>query len=68
MKVKKFGHCCLLIEEDGVRTLTDPGGYTDLDVVVRQSRNIDVILITHEHADHIHVPSLKRLLENELLS
>ena len=64
MKVKKFGHCCLLIEEDGVRTLTDQGGYTDLDVVVRQSRNIDVILITHEHADHIHVPSLKRLLEN----
>ncbi len=47
MKVKKFGHCCLLIEEDGVRTLTDQGGYTDLDVVVRQSRNIDVILITN---------------------
>ncbi|MAG61269.1 hypothetical protein CMI43_00390 [Candidatus Pacearchaeota archaeon] len=64
MKVKKFGHCCLLIEEKGIRILTDPGGYTDLDVVVRQARNIDVILITHEHADHIHVLSLKRLLEN----
>ena len=64
MKVRKFGHCCLLIEEKGIKILTDPGAYTDLDVVVRGSKDVDVILITHEHADHIHVPSLKRLLED----
>ena len=28
MKITKFGHCCLLIEENGVRILTDPGTYS----------------------------------------
>ena len=64
MKVTKLGHCCLLIEEKGLRILTDPGGYADLDMVIKEAKDIDVILITHEHADHIHVPSLKKLLEN----
>lgn len=66
MKVKKFGHCCLLIEEKGIKILTDPGAYTDLDVVVKEARDVDVILITHEHADHVHVPSLKKLVENNM--
>jgi len=64
MKVKKFGHCCLLIEEKGIKILTDPGAYTDLDIVVKEALDVDVILITHEHADHVHVPSLVKLLEN----
>lgn len=56
MKVTKFGHCCLLIEEEGLRILTDPGSYS-----TRQNdvQNIDVILITHEHPDHLHIESLK---------
>ncbi|MBI2052837.1 MAG: MBL fold metallo-hydrolase, partial [Candidatus Ryanbacteria bacterium] len=28
MKITKFGHCCLLIKENGVRILTDPGTYS----------------------------------------
>lgn len=64
MKVKKFGHCCLLIEEKGVRILTDPGGYIDFDAVIKEAVGIDIILVTHEHGDHIHVPSLKKVIEN----
>lgn len=61
MKITKFGHCCLLIEENGVRILTDPGTYsTQQD----EAENIDFVLITHEHADHFHIDSLKALLKN----
>ncbi len=61
MKVTKLGHCCLLIEEEGVRILTDPGSYS-----TRQNevKNIDIVLITHEHADHLHIDSLRTVIAN----
>lgn len=61
MKITKLGHCCLLIEEDGKRILTDPGSYSTAQNSVV---GIDVILITHEHADHLHVESVKQVLKN----
>ncbi len=61
MKITKLGHCCLLIEEKGLVILTDPGAYS-----TKQSsaRGVDIVLITHEHADHLHVESLKDVLVN----
>ncbi len=49
----------MLIEEAGLRILTDPGMYSPAAVDIE---NIDVILITHEHQDHIHIESLKKIL------
>lgn len=42
--------------------MTDPGSYT----IQEQSleKNIDIILITHEHPDHLHLESLKEVLNN----
>jgi len=61
MKITKYGHCCLLVEENGVKVLTDPGTYTTAQDDIK---GINVILITHEHGDHLHIDSLKRVLEN----
>lgn len=58
MKITKYGHCCLLIEEGGIRILTDPGNYNTTPKV----EDVDVILITHEHQDHCHVDSIKEIL------
>lgn len=61
MKITKLGHCCLLIEEKNVRILTDPGNYSNAQDNVKE---IDLILITHEHKDHLHIDSLETVLKN----
>jgi L-ascorbate metabolism protein UlaG (beta-lactamase superfamily) len=60
MKVTKYGHCCLLIEVRGVRFLTDPGSFSN---IPPDLHDISAVLITHEHADHLHTASLKHVLE-----
>lgn len=62
MKIKKIGHCCLVIDVDGVRVVTDPGMFTQESH--KDITNIDMILITHEHGDHIHTESLKEMIAN----
>jgi len=59
MKITKFGHACLLIEEGKLRILMDPGNFCATPDVA----DIDVILITHEHDDHCFLASIKTVLE-----
>lgn len=54
MKITKFGHCCLLIEEHLLRILTDPGNYNTTPDV----ENIDIILITHTNIRIIYMSML----------
>jgi L-ascorbate metabolism protein UlaG (beta-lactamase superfamily) len=61
MKVTKFGHCCLLVEVNGARILLDPGVYA---VGHEELAKIDAILITHEHTDHYHIDSVKKILKH----
>ncbi len=61
MKIKKLGHCCLLIQTEKVTILTDPGKYSTLQ---NEVVGVDIVLITHEHSDHLHVDSLKKILKN----
>lgn len=64
MRVTKYGHCCLLIEEAGVRLLTDPGNHevAGMGAEPGQFTNLDAVVITHEHADHFHLPALQVVL------
>lgn len=62
MKVKKLGHCCFVAEpKDGVKIMTDPGAFSTLQI---EEKDINAILITHEHNDHLHIDSLKIVLAN----
>ncbi len=61
MKIKKLGHCCLIIEEEGKRIMIDPGKYSTLQ---NEENNLDILLITHEHTDHCHIDSIKTIVQN----
>lgn len=61
MRLRKLGHCCLTIEEKELKILTDPGGWT---TEQDAETGVDVVLITHEHPDHFHIESLKKILAN----
>ena len=39
MKIKKLGHCCLVIEINGRKIMTDPGSWTTDEQI--KERNID---------------------------
>ncbi len=62
MKIKKLGHCCLVVEINGKKIMIDPGSSTIEEH--EKERDIDLILITHQHSDHFNVESLKKILAN----
>lgn len=59
MRVTHLGHACLLVEIADTRVLIDPGsfstGFEDL-------RDLDAIVVTHQHADHLDQDRLPALL------
>lgn len=58
MKITKFGHACLFIEEGKARILIDPGVFSK----GFEDRQADALLITHQHSDHMQVGTVKALL------
>lgn len=62
MKITKLGHCALVLEDKGVKILIDPGMFT-VEAQGKQT-GLAAILITHEHADHLHVESVAALLQS----
>ena len=60
MRITRYGHSCLLVEDGDARLLLDPGvfstGFEDL-------RGLTAVLVTHQHPDHLDVARLTALLE-----
>jgi L-ascorbate metabolism protein UlaG (beta-lactamase superfamily) len=69
LHITYVGHATCLIEMDGVRLLTDPVLRDRVGYIRRQtstvdpawSHDIDAVLISHAHLDHLDLPSLRRL-------
>lgn len=59
MNITKLGHCCLVLDINGVKIVTDPGSFT---TTQNELEGVNVILITHEHQDHFHMESVKTML------
>ncbi|MDI2032369.1 MBL fold metallo-hydrolase [Saccharopolyspora sp. TS4A08] len=60
MHITHFGHACVLLETGSGRLLLDPGGFSS---DFEDLRDLDAVLITHQHADHLDLDRLPALLE-----
>jgi L-ascorbate metabolism protein UlaG (beta-lactamase superfamily) len=65
MRVAKFIHSCLLVENGDDRLLFDPGTFTfaGSSVPVETFDRISAVVITHRHADHVDAAAVKRIVE-----
>lgn len=62
IKLTKLIHSTLLVEYKSQRILFDPGDYSIEQV--KTLTDIDLLIITHIHSDHLHIESVKVLTEN----
>ena len=65
MRVAKYIHACLLVENGADRILFDPGTFTFAGnaVPIETFDRIAAVVITHRHADHVDAAALKRIVE-----
>lgn len=59
MKITKYEHACLVIEESGQKLVIDPGMYTQ---TLPDQTDVSTIVITHTHDDHCDEAQLNRLI------
>jgi L-ascorbate metabolism protein UlaG (beta-lactamase superfamily) len=55
MRLVKFGHACVRLEDTDTTVVIDPGALTDAAAAL----GADAVLITHEHFDHFEPATLK---------
>lgn len=64
MKITKLVHSCLLIETPERVGLIDPGSFSAEAVKAVSLSQLDDILITHGHGDHMDIDLIKQLLND----
>jgi L-ascorbate metabolism protein UlaG (beta-lactamase superfamily) len=60
MRITQLGHSCLLVQARGQRILVDPGSFSP---GIDDLTGLQVILVTHQHADHVDLQRLPALVE-----
>jgi L-ascorbate metabolism protein UlaG (beta-lactamase superfamily) len=60
MRLTKFGHSCLLVEEGGDRVLLDPGSFSD---GYERLEGLTAVCVTHQHADHLDAERVRQVLD-----
>jgi L-ascorbate metabolism protein UlaG (beta-lactamase superfamily) len=61
MRVTHLGHACLLVETADTRILIDPGTFS---TGFESLRDLDAVVLTHQHADHLDEERLPDLLSH----
>ncbi|MCW2809695.1 MAG: hypothetical protein JWP61_153 [Friedmanniella sp.] len=59
MKIAHLGHAAVLVETDNARVLIDPGNLSDR---WRGLTDLDAVLVTHQHPDHLDPEQIGALL------
>lgn len=65
MKVTKYPQSCLILEKDGKKAIIDPGSLVSAKYKVSDLLPVDLILITHEHIDHVDPQLIDELLADK---
>jgi L-ascorbate metabolism protein UlaG (beta-lactamase superfamily) len=60
VKLTKHEHACVVAEKDGTSIVIDPGSFSSGAAEIIAGG--DIILITHEHADHVHEEAINTAL------
>jgi L-ascorbate metabolism protein UlaG (beta-lactamase superfamily) len=60
MRLTKFGHSCLLVEEGGARVLLDPGLFSD---GFQELEGLTAVCLTHQHGDHLDAERVRQVLD-----
>jgi L-ascorbate metabolism protein UlaG (beta-lactamase superfamily) len=70
MRISKYIHSCLLVEEGDDKILFDPGTFSFVEGKVSPAtfKDVSTVVITHSHPDHVDIPSLKKILANSKAS
>ena len=80
LRVTWLGHSTMLIEIDGVRVLTDPvwgpraspsalvgpKRFQPVPVTLREMPPVDVVVISHDHYDHLDYPTIRALAKTRV--
>lgn len=80
LRVTWFGHSTMLIEQDGTRILVDPvwgpraspwssvgpGRFYEMDLALADLPPIDAIIISHDHYDHLDLPTVQALRDQPI--
>jgi L-ascorbate metabolism protein UlaG (beta-lactamase superfamily) len=60
MRLTKFGHSCLLVEDAGARVLLDPGSFSE---GFETLEGLAAVCLTHQHVDHLDPERVRLLLD-----
>lgn len=60
MRVTKYEHAALVVDEAGRRLIIDPGSFTRS---LADTTDVDAVVVTHAHADHWTPEQLKGILQ-----
>ena len=60
MKLTKYEHACVVLEENGKKLVIDPGSYAES---LPELDHVVAVVVTHQHGDHLDEARLKMIMD-----